>query len=372
MTSPSNVLFVVDDFAKGGAAVVVYNLIQRLDRSLFKPLLCCLDDTGVLGEELKASGVKVFYLNRQPGTDWGVIKTLRQIIKAENVDLIHAHQYTAFFYGGLAAISSLFKNLIFTEHGRHYPDQRNTKRVIVNKFMLPFTARIIAVSPAVKQSLITYEGMPGHRIEVIFNGIDCHKYNIFIDTANKKKELELSPTSLLCGMIARLGTEKDHATLIRAMSKITLKYPQARLLLIGDGPKKSELENLVRQSGLADKVIFTGSRRDIPELLAILDVAVLSTFYEGTSITLLEAMAAEKPVVASRVGGNPLVVEDGDNGFLVPPNNPEALADRLLQLFADESLRKKMGQAGRRHVQQQFSLNQMMANYEKLYQQILN
>ncbi len=372
MAGLTNLLFVVDNFAKGGAAVVVHNLIQHLDRSLFNPMLCCLDETGALGEELKASGVKVFCLNRQPGTDWGIIKKLRRIIKTERVDLIHAHQYTAFFYGGLAAISSRFKKLIFTEHGRHYPDQRNTKRVIVNQLMLPFTARIIAVSPAVKQSLITYEVMPGRRIEVIFNGIDCCKFKTNNHEINKKKSLGLAPGDLVCGMIARLGTEKDQATLIKALPKVILKYPQARLLLIGDGPKKTELENLVRQLGLADKVIFTGSRRDIPELLAVLDIAVLATFYEGTSITLLEAMAAGKPVIASRVGGNPAVVEDGVTGFLVPVSDPEALADRLLQLFADEHLRKQMGNAGCRQVEEQFSLEQMVTNYEKLYRQVLN
>jgi glycosyltransferase involved in cell wall biosynthesis len=182
----------------------------------------------------------------------------------------------------------------------------------------------------------------------------------------------ITEANLVCGMIAILGTEKDHSTLIKAMPKIIPQYPNTSLLLIGDGPKRAELQDLVHKLGIADKVIFTGNRRDIPQLLATLDVVVLSSFYEGTSITLLEAMAAAKPVVASRVGGNPEVVEDGVTGFLVPPADPDALAFRLSQLLGDEDLRQKMGQAGRQRVEEQFSLSQMVANYERLYNQVLN
>jgi glycosyltransferase involved in cell wall biosynthesis len=372
MTGPHNLLFVVDNFAKGGAAVVVYNLIKNLNRAVFNPLLCCLDEVGALGEELKADGIKVFWLNRQPGTDWGIVNKLKGIIKQEAIDLVHAHQYTAYFYGGLAAITAGLKKLIFTEHGRHYPDQRKTKRVLINKLLLPFTARIVAVSPAVKQSLITYEGMPGRRIEVVFNGIDVQKFRVKLDVAAKKGELGIPAANLLCGMIARLGMEKDQATIIKAIPKVAQKYPHISVLLIGDGPKRSELEALARKLEVADKVIFTGNRRDIPQLLAILDVVLLSTFYEGTSITLLEAMAAAKPVVASRVGGNPAVLEDKVAGFLVPPVDPDALADSLLQLLEDAALRRKMGCCGLQIVKERFGLRQMVANYENMYNRLLN
>jgi glycosyltransferase involved in cell wall biosynthesis len=351
---PHNLLFVVDNFAQGGAATVVYSLIKRLDRRLFNPLLCCLDEVGDLGEELRADGVGVFWLERRPGIDWGVVDKLRRIIKQQAINLVHVHQYTAYFYGGLAAIGSGLKKLMFTEHGRHYPDQRKTKRVIINQLLLPFTARVIAVSPAVKQSLITYEGIPGRRIEIIFNGIDCRGFDLKVDVAAKKRELGIPAANLVCGMIARLGTEKDQATLIKAIPRVAQKYPHISLLLIGDGPKRGELEDLVRKLGVADRVIFTGSRRDIPQLLAVLDVVVLASFYEGTSITLLEAMAAAKPVVASRVGGNEVVVEDGVSGFLVPPADEDALAERLLQLLGDEGLRQRMGRSGRRRVEERF------------------
>lgn len=372
MPVPINLLFIVDNFAKGGTAMVVYNLINSINRTAFNPLICCLDKVGDLGEELKSNGIKVFWADRQPGTDWGVVNKLRKIIRQESIDLIHAHQYTAFFYGGVAAILSGFKKIMFTEHGRHYPDRRKTKQVILNKLLLPFTAKVVAVSPAVKQSLVTYEGIPGRRIEIVFNGIDIKKFGQKTDVAITRKELEIPPTDLVCGIIARLGTEKDHVTLIKAMAKVIRKCPNVSLLIIGDGPKRMELEELTHKLGLVDKVIFTGNRRDIPQLLNVLDIVVLSTFYEGTSITLLEAMAAAKPVVASRVGGNPAVVEDGITGFLVPPADSEALAACLLGLLGDKNLRQKMGNSGWQLVNKRFNLRQMTENYEKLYYQILN
>ncbi len=237
--------------------------------------------------------------------------------------------------------------------------------------LVPFTHRIVAVSPAVKQSLITYEAISAKRIEIIFNGIDLAKFETVHNTKNIREKLKIESDCFVLGMIARLSSEKDPVSLIQAISLVADKYPRVKLLLIGDGPRRRELEDLVFKLKLTDKVIFTGSRRDIPQLLSILDVVVLSTFYEGTSITLLEAMAASKPVIASSVGGNPAVIEDGVSGFLVSGGDCKALADKILQLLADSDLRRQLAKGGYQRALERFSLKQMVDAYESLYNQTL-
>jgi len=373
------ILFLVDDFSQGGAARVVETLIKGLSLdpcsrpgTSFRPLLACLDAVGEPGEDLRQQGVKVFYLRRRPGVDWGLIPRLAKLIRREDIALVHAHQYTAYFYGALAAILAGFVKVIFTEHGRHYPDRRKPLQVLLNKFILiPCTAAVTAVSKAVKQSLVTYEGIPPERIRTLLNGIEVERFRLAGDNLKQRARLGCKPAELLIGMVARLGQEKDHITLLQAMPLVCRQTPSARLLIIGDGPKRKELEQLASSLDLGDQVIFTGKRQDIPELLAMLDLVVLSSFYEGTSVSLLEAMAAGKAVIASRIGGNPQVVVEGESGLLFKPGDSRELAQKMVYLLADVSLRKQMGEQGRKRAEELFSGSQMVKKYEGLYHEIL-
>ncbi len=379
MIKSPKILFLVDDFSQGGAARVVETLIKGLSLdpcsrpgTSFRPLLACLDAVGEPGEDLRQQGVKVFYLRRRPGVDWGLIPRLAKLIRREDIALVHAHQYTAYFYGALAAILAGFVKVIFTEHGRHYPDRRKPLQVLLNKFILiPCTAAVTAVSKAVKQSLVTYEGIPPERIRTLLNGIEVERFRLAGDNLKQRARLGCKPAELLIGMVARLGQEKDHITLLQAMPLVCRQTPSARLLIIGDGPKRKELEQLASSLDLGDQVIFTGKRQDIPELLAMLDLVVLSSFYEGTSVSLLEAMAAGKAVIASRIGGNPQVVVEGESGLLFKPGDSRELAQKMVYLLADVSLRKQMGEQGRKRAEELFSGSQMVKKYEGLYHEIL-
>ncbi len=368
-----NILFIADDFSEGGAARVVYELILGLDKSKYRPELCCLDAVGSLGEKLRAEGIEVHWLKRRPGTDWGLTGRIAGLVRTRNIHLMHLHQYTAFFYGSMGALYSGLKKVVFTEHGRHYPDRRNPKRIMFNKIFCPRTSRIIAVSEAVKQSLIEYEGIPGSRIEIIMNGIAPAPFRQELDEKRRqalRQELGIPSQDIILGMIARLGTEKNHPALMKAFQRALQQNPNLSLLIIGNGPLRDDLLLLRDKLGVGQKIIFTGVRQDVTRLLNLINIVVLSSFYEGTSITLLEAMAAGKPVLASRIGGNPQVVEDGITGWLF--GGEEDLAQRILQLAADPLLLVRMGQAGCQRFDKYFTRQRMVGYYEQIYQQVLN
>ena len=174
------------------------------------------------------------------------------------------------------------------------------------------------------------------------------------------------------GIVARLSAEKDHQTLLSACKLLADHSSGFHLEIIGDGPLRGTLEKTVRTLGLDKHVSFAGMRHDVPELLRQLDIFVLSSTTEGISLTLLEAMATTLPVVATNVGGNPEVIIDGETGFIVPPQNPGVMANKLLLLINDVNLRRQMGNKGRERVVAQFSIKETALKYEKLYREVLN
>jgi len=369
--SAKRILFVVDDFSEGGAATVIFDLISGLDRERFIPVLGCLDGVGVLGERLRDMGIKVVFLDRQPGLDIGLMGRIRRLIREEKIHLVHAHQYTAFFYTSLASLSGGFRTIIFTEHGRIYPDYVRPKRVIVNKLVVPLISQVIAVSRSVQESLMTYEKIPGKKIDIIVNGVRPEKFQLKGAGKEIRKEFGVSQQETVIAIIARLCDYKNHENLIRALAIAHLKNPQITLLIIGDGPLRQELETLSEQLGLNDKVLFTGVRHDVPQILNAVDIVALCSYYEGTSITVLEAMAAGKPVIASRIMGNCDVVEDQKTGLLVSTDDLEEIAAAITRLADSPALRREMGQAGYQKCLKYYTVEQMVDKYEILYGRIL-
>lgn len=350
---------------------MVFNLISGLDKSRFTPLLGCLDGVGVLGKQLEGAHVAVKHLSRQPGLDMGLFGRIVRLIRQEKIHLVHAHQYTAFFYASLAALSTGFRKILFTEHGRIYPDFVRPKRVAVNKLVIPLIPPVVAVSRSVSESLRRYEKIHPKRIKIVVNGIDPEKFRNKGSGKALREVLGIPRRDSIVAIIARLCDYKNHENLIRALSIAHRENPCITLLIVGDGPIREELETLTRCLDLGNKVIFTGVRQDIPDILHTADIAALCSYYEGTSITLLEAMAAGKPVIASRIAGNPDVVEDGKTGILVSPDDPEEIARAIIRLVNSPSLRDEMGNAGYQRCLKHYTLRRMVQEYETLYDQIL-
>jgi glycosyltransferase involved in cell wall biosynthesis len=262
--------------------------------------------------------------------------------------------------------------VLFTEHGRHFPDYPRRKRMLANRLLLRPRDRIVAVGQAVRRALIDNEGFPPNRIQVIYNGIDVNLFDRGLhDRDAARQEIGLTGQDLAILQVARLDYLKDHGTAVRALERVVGSCPQARLILVGEGPEKEKIVEAVRQRGLATQVRFLGLQKDVPRVLAAADVFLLTSISEGIPLTVIEAMLAGLPVVATEVGGLPEVVVPGTTGWLTPAGDDAGLAEAILRLAQDPAMRSEWGQVGRLRARELFSESQMHKHYCELYEEML-
>jgi sugar transferase (PEP-CTERM/EpsH1 system associated) len=356
----------------GGAEMLAARLARRLrDRCRF--VFACLEERGALGEELGQEGFPVEVLARRPGLDLRCAWRLARLLRRERIDILHAHQYTPFFYAVAARLPSGRPPILFTEHGRHQPDHPRRKRILFNRLMLRRRDRVVAVGDAVRQALLVNEGIPGGRIEVVFNGIDAERFEKRPgERALVRGELGLRPDEPVILQVARLDYLKDHATAVRAMARVVREKPEARQLLVGEGPEGRSIAAQVAGLRLERSVLFLGLRKDVARLLQAADIFLLSSVSEGIPLTVIEAMCAGLPVVCTDVGGTGEVVTDRQTGFLSPAGDDEALAGSILRLLGDPELRTRMGEAGRLRARERFSERRMADRYLALYGEMLH
>jgi glycosyltransferase involved in cell wall biosynthesis len=368
---PPVVCQVLHSLSVGGAEVLAARLARRLrDRVRF--LFVCLDERGTLGQELDAEGFPVHVLGRRPGLDWRCIYRLAGLLRRERVDVIHAHQYTPFFYGLTARLLCRRPALLFTEHGRHFPDYPRRKRMLANRLLLRRRDRVVAVGEAVRQALIANEGLPAGRVEVVYNGVNLAPFAAAApDRATVRREMGVGPEDLVVLQVARLDYLKDHATAVRTLVHLVRQRPDARLVLVGEGPELDKIREQARQAGLTDHLRLLGLRKDIARLLSAADVFLLTSISEGIPLTLIEAMAAGLPVVSTHVGGVGEVVEDGVTGLLATSGDDTALAGHILRLAGDRALAGQMGERGRQRARGLFDEDRMHAMYCRHYEELV-
>ncbi|HJT32845.1 MAG TPA: glycosyltransferase [Pirellulales bacterium] len=357
----------------GGAEVLAARLARQF-RSDYRFVFVCLDELGTLGHELSDDGFPVYVLHRRGGVDWHCMRRLARILRHESVRLLHAHQYTPFFYA--AASRMLAKNvpIVFTEHGRHYPDHPRKKRMIANRILLRRGDRLFGVGHAVRQALVDNDGFAAERVRVIHNGIDLQPYDAPRDArrASVRRELGYEPHELLIVQVARLDYLKDHATAIRAFARICQRRPEARLLLVGEGPERPKIEREIAERHLGHSVRLLGLRQDVPALLAAADLFWLTSISEGIPLTIIEAMAAGVPVVATNVGGIGEVIDADRTGLLVGSGDDAALANSVCRLLESERLRGRLTETARGDALNRFSEARMHASYAAVYEEMLN
>jgi N-acetyl-alpha-D-glucosaminyl L-malate synthase BshA len=351
-----------------GAEVLVAETIRRLGPRI-EPVVLCLDQVGALGERMRREGVEVIAFDRRPGIDFSVVWRLARVIRVKHLDVIHAHQYTPFFYGALGAVISFAKpRVIFTEHGRHYPDVVSAKRRVVNRVLFDRLADDLnAVCDFSAGSLAAQDGFRRERIEVIENGVDLSRYRRAGDRWTLKARLGLVADQRYIATVARFHPVKDHRTLLQAFSQVARAIQDVDLLLVGDGPLRGELERLAEGLGLADRVHFLGVRDDVADILAMADVFALTSVSEAASITLLEAMASGTPVIATAVGGNPEIVRDGIDGLLAPRGDASAIAAAIVTLLNTPDTAQRLAQSAAERVGTHYTLDRTIGRYYALY-----
>ena len=363
--------FVLHAMQVAGAEVLVAETVRRL-RGEIESTIFCLDAIGPLGEQLLAEGVPVICLNRQPGRDYGVAWKLARSIRERGIRVVHAHQYSPFFYAALAKLATAGRfRLILTEHGRHFPDTVAPIRRGLNRIVLDRLADAVnACCQFSAKALSRNDGFAGRRIEIIENGIEVERYRSDIDRSALRDRLNLRHDRRYIAMVARFHPVKDHAMLLRAFARIAPRRPDVDLLLVGDGPLRSNLEEQAKQAGIGERVRFLGIRRDIPDILQAVNIFALSSESEAASLTLLEAMASGLPVVVTDVGGNPEIVRQGIDGHLVPRGDDAATAKSLLQVLDHPDEAKRMGDAGRARVEEHYRLEDTVEKYHRLYRHL--
>ena len=365
---PIRVMHVVDALVLAGMEYGVIKVVNRLPASIH-PMICCLRHQDDVTRGVLLPRVEVRALGARTRRNYGLIGVLASLFRRERVDVVHSHNWQTYMYAVLGARLARVPVVIHGEHG-HDEESAPARRLWVKRRLAPLVTRFVAVSGNLARELEDSWGVGRERIASIPNGVDLSAFDEGVDRAGLRRELGLEPDDEVVIHVGGMRPVKDHATLIRAFARAHAARPRARLLIVGGDPasgRGSELVALARELGVGDAVRFAGVRRDVPRLLLASDVYVNSSLYEGMSNTILEAMAARRPVVATAVGGTVDLVLEGETGFLVPARGDEAMGDRIAGLLADPSLRRSVGDAGRAYVEAHHGMQRMVDTYAELY-----
>jgi glycosyltransferase involved in cell wall biosynthesis len=359
---PLRVMFMQTDMRIGGAEMLTANIIRRLNRDRFAPELCCLKEPGELGEGL-AHEIPVHHHLLANKYDLRVWPRLTHLLRDREVDaVITVGAGDKMFWGRLAARRVGVPAVLSALHSTGWPDGVGR----LNRMLTPITDSFIAVAGSHGQFLAKNLRIPEDRVAVIPNGVDTNRYAPTPDVAQIRREFGIGPTDPVLGIVAALRPEKNHELFLDVAARVVSKLPTSRFLIVGDGPCRPQIEERARQLGLSSRVVFTGSRPDVPRLLAAMDVFGLTSRMEANPLSILEAMSVGRPVVATNVGSIHEAVIEAQTGFLVEPGNADQFAARVIDLLDAPVLGHVMGAAAREIVVARWSLESMVAGYERL------
>lgn len=361
------VLHLTYDMRIGGTEMVIKNIIENSDVNLFEMSIFCIETPiGPWGIEMQNAGLPMTTKARQPGFDISLIFAIRKHIKTNNIAILHCHQYTPWVYGVIAAFGTKTE-VIFTEHGRFHPDSSTWKRKLVNPWLSKITKYITVISQATQQALVDFENLKKERIEVIYNGIQPLKVNLAKTLALRQK-LNIPENSSVLGTIARLDPIKNHKMMINAFSLVLKVCPNTVLVIVGDGEERDSIIEHIKMLGLEEKVIMPGYDPQPQHYLALMDIFLLSSLSEGTSMTLLEAMSLSKPCVVTDAGGNKEVIANGKNGIVTKNDDANEFSQAILKLVNDKVLLNRYGKEGQKRFNRMFNVSVMVKRFRDVYQ----
>lgn len=366
------VLHVLDSLGIGGMERIVIDVVNGLDPAVFSQTVCCISRKGET-THLLPGGTACIDLEKGAQADHLMPLKIARVIRAVQPQIVHTQSWS----GIDTAIAMLFERgpkLVHSEHGRNLPyiHFEPLKRRVARRCLYHRADALFAISRELRAFYCRETGFPLGRMSVIPNGIDPRRIDESARNSSGRSvrnELGIGDNDFVIGTVARLDQTKDTITLTRAFAELcqSPQEPSLKLLVVGDGEQKVELQKYVDEQRMSQKVIFTGVRYDVPRLLGAMDLFALSSLSEGLPITVLEAMCASLPVVATNVGALPELVEEGVTGFLVEPKNIGALAERISRFYRGSVTARDFGMAGRRKVEREFRLEQMLERYTDLY-----
>jgi glycosyltransferase involved in cell wall biosynthesis len=379
------VLRIIGRLNVGGPAIHVVNLCAGLSQTRYEQLLVVGSESPAEGSMLDyalSRGVQPYVIpeivtafSLTPGDAKALVK-LYALIRRERPHIVHTHTAKAGFLGRIAARLVGVPVVVHTFHGHvlhgYYGPAKNWLLRRMEQSLARFTDRLVTVSEQVKSHLVGYAIAEAEKITVIPLGFDLEPFlNSHTQQGEFRREMALSDGIKLVGIVGRIFPIKNHRLFLQSAARIVAQEPAVRFVIVGDGVLRSAVEQQARELGIADSVLFTGWRRDLPGIYSDLDILVLSSDNEGTPVSAIEAMVSSCPVVATRVGGLPDLIEDHKTGRLVPPRDAEALASAVLDLLNNPQTACELGQNAMEAVRQRFTVQRLLSDTDHLYTELL-
>jgi glycosyltransferase involved in cell wall biosynthesis len=357
----------------GGLERVVHDLAARLPEEGIESHVGCLNEGGAMLDDLAARGIPTLVMDKRAGRlDMRLILRLRRYFREHGIGVLHSHSSGCMLYGSLAAAITGGVRVVHTDHGRFFPE--DPRALVEERWAARGCRRVVAVSRPLAGYLASAVGIPRRKIEVILNGVDLDIFHPPSGNGTRPRSLLAEwgwpADSVVLGLAARFYAVKNIPLLLEVLKRLIAPYPRARLLLAGDGPERGALESLIGQLDLTRHVRIVTWTDQVWEYYGLMDIFTLCSLSEGTSMTILEAMASALPVVASRVGGNPDLVTDGDTGLLFSSENGDDYFEKLDLLLSRPELRLAMGRRGRERAEAEFGVGGMVSRYARLYRQL--
>jgi len=346
----------------GGLEKVVLNLMQaQRAGNIIEPTLFCMGSGGALIADVEGAGIPVEIFGKKLGLRPAVILRTAKLLRQHRIDVVHCHNWSGMVYGALGARLARIRAVVYTAHGaKTAADWR--QGVFLRLGLLQ---RWIAVSEDARRVAVEHAGGSAQTVQAVINGVDLSLYEARGNRDRIRSELGIDSREYVFGIVARLTDAKDHIGLIEAFGRAFGNRDDVSLLIVGDGELRSQVERAAGAS--TSRIRIAGSRQDIPDVLAAMDVFVLSSHTEGLAITLLEAGAAGLPTVATDAGGNTEVVLDGETGLVVAPRDPDALSKAMTWIDTHREDAVRLGIAARNRVIENFSIESMARRYQEIY-----
>ena len=361
------VVHVLDSLEVGGLERTVVRLAIAQKESGDHVQVITIWANGPLAAPLKQSGIKITCINKKSGLDFSAIKKIRNIISS-GIEIIHSHNVLPHYYATIASLGIDVRR-ISTRHdmGVHLKGKRMK---FLYGLSLYKTHSVVAVCEAAKNRFITENIVPEGLISVIYNGIPAlnARTECSDKASDRRQQLRLPASGPIVGSIGRLNVVKDYGTLIASFKEVLNKHPDAKLVIAGDGPERNKLQLQIEELDISDKVTLLGERNDVEELLGQFDIFALTSLTEGFSVALVEAAWSGLPIVATDVGGNREIVQEGITGFLTEPGNIQDVTQKIEKLLSDNQLRKRFGSVSRSRAEANWTLELMRKKYQRVYQ----
>lgn len=350
----------------GGRERVIVNLSNNLLKEGFISSICCLRKSGVLSQYLN-DRIKVFEVFKKHRVDLSIIKQLKDYLKSNNISIIHCHNPGTLFYGLIAAKWAKTPSIISTEHG--FSNKILWRGRLKESMLYRYVDEIIAVSENLKELMIENYKISPEKITLLPNGSPSAKVNE--NKYNSRRTLGMPENIFNIGIIARLDPVKNHKMLLDAIYNIVKNKLSVHLWIVGSGKEKEKIEKETKRLEIEEYVSLLGERNDVPIILNALDCLVLSSFSEGFPVTILEAMSAGLPIIATDVGGNREIIKNGRSGILVKSNSSEELAKAIISLMKDRKLREKIGLTAKQQFEKYYSMEKMIVEMTEIYRRAL-